>query len=379
MQRTQRFDTLDGLRERVRAEFGDSARVIGIERVSKGGLAAVLGRGGQTPYYEATIEVPDGVGPDGAVAELELTVADRVGIAALLAEANAADESTLLPADDPATTSAEFDALISQLREHAGLSPEPSVQPSSQPRQVPVQDPSRQQAPPSAQAEIRRPVTVVRPAPDVDEQVRAGRHVTGPSPVTGSNDDRAATDSTRAAAIRFPTLPAPEPSKLVAAGVPVPVPTVAAESGDLVIVAGYPETVVAGATRVAAGLRARLHPAGRVQLEGADPIDGRRAAIAARWNAVNDDAVVVVALGLEPGDPVEELVRAINPDQIWLHIAAGSRPADVRTLMAPLAAAASITALSVFGVARTVDPAALNALGVPVGLVDGERASSARL
>lgn len=322
MRRTQRFDTLDGLRERVRDEFGESARVIGVERVSKGGLAAVLGRGGQTPYYEATIEVPDAIGPDGAAAELELTVADRVGIAALLADANAADEAPLSRADDAAATSAEFDALISQLREHAGLGAEPAESPLAP-----------------------RHSSAAHPAEALQFPVIPDAGVPGEVP-TGSRA-------------------APEP----------PVPRVASEAGDLVLVAGYPEAVGAGAARLAAGLRARLHPAGRLQLAGADPIDSRRSAIAARWNAVNDDAIVVVALGLEPGDPVEELVRAINPDQIWLHLAAGSRPADARALMAPLAAASSVTALSVFGVSRTLDPAALNALGVPVGLVDGEPAA----
>ena len=99
--------TLDEVRVAVRTEFGAAARIVAAERVTTPGIGGLFRRA----HVEATIEVP---GPD-ELPTARVAIADgaakRVGIAALLADAEAA-EARIAGGDGTATARADAFASV---------------------------------------------------------------------------------------------------------------------------------------------------------------------------------------------------------------------------------------------------------------------------
>ncbi|MCJ0702318.1 hypothetical protein FRIG_14450 [Frigoribacterium faeni] len=80
-------ESLDELRRRVREAHGPGARIVAAQRVTVGGVGGLFAR----KHYEATVDVPD-PSADQPSARVTITPpASRAGIAALLADADAAD------------------------------------------------------------------------------------------------------------------------------------------------------------------------------------------------------------------------------------------------------------------------------------------------
>ncbi|MFJ3034919.1 hypothetical protein ACIPC2_10950 [Curtobacterium pusillum] len=99
--------TLDEVRDAVRAEFGAGARIVAAERVTTPGIGGLF----RKAHVEATVEVP---APD-EVPTARVAIADgpatRVGIAALLADAEAA-EARIAGGDGTASTRADAFASV---------------------------------------------------------------------------------------------------------------------------------------------------------------------------------------------------------------------------------------------------------------------------
>ncbi|WFR66135.1 hypothetical protein P9139_14085 [Curtobacterium flaccumfaciens] len=99
--------TLDEVRASVRAEFGAAARIVAAERVTTPGIGGLFRRA----HVEATVEVP---APD-EVPTARVAIADgavkRVGIAALLADAEEA-EARIAGGDGTASTRADAFASV---------------------------------------------------------------------------------------------------------------------------------------------------------------------------------------------------------------------------------------------------------------------------
>ncbi|WP_439691492.1 hypothetical protein ACRQ4B_11030 [Curtobacterium sp. SP.BCo] len=99
--------TLDEVRDAVRAEFGAGARIVAAERVTTPGLGGLFRRA----HVEATVEVP---APD-EVPTARVAISDgptkRVGIAALLADAEEA-EARIAGGDGTASTRADAFASV---------------------------------------------------------------------------------------------------------------------------------------------------------------------------------------------------------------------------------------------------------------------------
>jgi hypothetical protein len=99
--------TLDEVRDAVRAEFGAGARIVAAERVTTPGIGGLFRRA----HVEATVEVP---APD-EVPTARVAIADgpatRVGIAALLADAEEA-EARIAGGDGTASTRADAFASV---------------------------------------------------------------------------------------------------------------------------------------------------------------------------------------------------------------------------------------------------------------------------
>jgi len=96
---------LDELRRRVRLEHGPGARIVAAERIVEGGIGGFFAR----QRFEATVEVPDA--PRGEPVVFDLLA--RAGIAALLAEAEEADDLVAAcPAVGVSTASESFDRVL---------------------------------------------------------------------------------------------------------------------------------------------------------------------------------------------------------------------------------------------------------------------------
>ncbi len=155
--------TLDEVRDAVRAEFGAGARIVAAERVTTPGIGGLF----RKAHVEATVEVP---APD-EVPTARVAIADgpatRVGIAALLADAEAA-EARIAGGDGTASTRA--DAFASVLDGFVadgitGSAPRPAPVPPEVPE--PGQGGSRLQAVDALVADpvVSRPGGTARPVP----------------------------------------------------------------------------------------------------------------------------------------------------------------------------------------------------------------------
>ena len=105
-------DSVEDLRARLRTEFGPAAKIVKADWVPASGF----GRFKKPRHVEATVEVPD------TVPQLDVPTASRIGIAALLADADNAQDRFAGRASDP--VAADFDDLMMELDNLSATVPE---------------------------------------------------------------------------------------------------------------------------------------------------------------------------------------------------------------------------------------------------------------
>ena len=251
--------TLDDLRDAVRTEFGAGARIVGAERVTSGGIGGLF----RSAHVEATVEVPTATRPDRRTGRHRRRSRQRIGIAALLADAEAA-EARIAGADGTSTARADAFASVLDGFVADGIAPTPT------PALVALEALDGPDAP-DAGAPVPAPHRASRPAPPVCQEAR-------PHLATSSRSARPAPAAGRA-----------------------PVPAVLSSDGDLVLLVGRMRDVDAAAGAFAA----------RHGLHGTDAQD-RRAGILARAEGVReghallgvaawDDRAALAGLGAGPG------------------------------------------------------------------------------
>jgi len=361
--------SLEEIRSKAEAQYGPSARIVSAERVISPGIAGLFAAN----RYEAVVEVqpkhdvvtgevvPDAdILSEGEIVERAAAAADaprasvkdmprrpdasgsaRVAaapghqlqgdaIAALLAEADAA-ELTLHRSASPgvSTESPDFAELLDQLG--SGLRPSVGAeQPGpGQPAQ-PEEGAGERSAPARSQAATPSSVS--------------------PSPVRSA-------------------MPAPVRSAL-----PVPL----SGTGDLVVLVGLGDDALdtALSMSIAAG-GADVRTAGELSAYGHLHLEGRQSATAARAHAVETEQTVLAAFGL--GRARNTLARlqaisALSPDQLWVVVDAGRKHEDTARWVGLLRARLEVAAVAVVGAADTGTPESVDALGLPVGWIDGRPA-----
>lgn len=355
--------SLEEIRSKAEAQYGPAARIVSAERVISPGIAGLFAAN----RYEAIIEVqpkhdvvtgevvPDAdilaegeivdpprdaardtprEDPRDAQRDMQREARPRVpggprpapghelqgdAIAALLAEADAA-ELTLHRTGGPgvSTESPGFAELLDQLG--SGLRP---------------------------------------PAP---EPARSGPRVSA-LPGSGAGEPPA------------PRQPVSAPSPRAAAPARETVPVPLSGTGDLVVLVGLDDDALdtALAMSIAAG-GADVRTAGELSAYGHLHLDGRQSATAARAHAVETEQTVLAAFGL--GKARHTLARlqaiaALSPDQLWVVVDAGRKPEDTARWVGLLRARLDVAAVAVVGAADTATPESVDALGLPVGWIDG--------
>ncbi|WP_058750159.1 hypothetical protein [Curtobacterium oceanosedimentum] len=311
--------TLEAVRDALRAEFGAGARIVSAERVSTPGIGGLFRR----THVEAVVEVPDPLDPPTARVAIADGPVTRIGIAALLADAEAA-EARIAAGDGTASTRA--DAFASVLDGFAADGIGTVATTAGAPR-------------PSGRG--------IDPGPVDGAGVRLQEGSAPVATVPGDDTDR--TGGTH-------PVPGPRAVDLLVAPVhavaPVlPVPAVRSADGDLVLLVGRPGDVDA-----AAGVFA-----GRYGLRPTDAAD-RRAGILARAEGVRNGHAL---LGVSAWDDAATM-EGLAADQVWVVVDVGRKTEDSRAVVLAVAGRVSVAGVVAIGARETATPESVHQLGLPV-------------
>ncbi|AMM19718.1 hypothetical protein AX769_05610 [Frondihabitans sp. PAMC 28766] len=362
--------TLDEIATKVRDDYGPRARIVEAQRVTSGGLG-IAGLF-QKRYVEATVELPergrraarspvDGhrgtpTEPPPAQQAFSPSPAQRVGLAALLADADEADEG--------------FDAVLSGAQDATGPgaptgSAGTTPPPSASARLAPAPALSTRS---DAFAELMDDLAFNGVAPEPVASAPAAAPASAPGPAAPASGAGAAGAGAGAAGAGRGVPAGATPSDPAA-------PALLDGPGDLVVVIGERPDVVATAQAIADGSTG-TRPAVRVAGAAANgrfvAVDDRRAALEARAAGVELDRATIVAVGWDAAAPalVPEIVAALAADQIWIAVDAGRKHADTERWLAAVTATVAADGLAAHGLRGTSTPDTVLALGLPVGWRD---------
>jgi hypothetical protein len=308
--------TLDDIAARVREEHGPRARIVEASRVTSGGLG-IAGLFSKR-YVEATVELPErgrrAAGrpvPDAPAEAFSPTPAQRVGLAALLADADDADEGF----DGILSGSQEPGSSASGGRSLAGGASAPSA-PAAPPAAAAPTVSTRSHAFADLMDDLA--FNGVVPAPVVPPQTPTPPAVFVPvTPASGAAERSAGGGSAAPASSRSS----------------VDAPALLDGPGDLIVVLGERPEVVAVAQAIAegsTGTRPSVRVAGSAVNGRFVAVDDRRSALDARAAGVQLDRATIVALGWDSAHPAAaaSIVEALGPDQVLIAVDAGRKHAD---------------------------------------------------
>ena len=364
--------TLTGLAARVAAEYGPDARIVDTTESVVGGIAGIFGK----RVVDVTVELPDRAAPDGAH---EFSMRSRVGLAALLEDADAAE---LGPAsaygDDPwsvpapaaavSTQGGDFASVLDALRidvepaETGGGTP---ARPLRRTPAVPAPEVFTQVRPPRAPMRAitaATPVRVLEATP-----VRRAPHPPQPAPVRPPQP--APATPAEVAAVQQYVWATPKPRSRMGRTTPGAPPPQRNRAGDLLLLVGIGEDPM----RVAKALRDRMQKGyvcdgGMLEGNTRRRVDDRRGAVAARAYGVRSDQPVIVAYGVGMGPLAErelEQLMSIDSDQAWLVVDAAREPEETLEWTGRLRGRLQVDAVASLRAQRGVRHEAIAAIGLP--------------
>ena len=353
--------TLDDIAARVREEHGPRARIVEASRVTSGGLG-IAGLFSKR-YVEATVELPErgrrAAGrpvPDAQAEAFSPTPAQRVGLAALLADADDADEGfdgILLGTQEPGSSASGGPSA-------AGVTSSPSA--PAVPPAPPVPPAPAVSTRSHAFADLMDDLAFngVVPAPVAAPPAPTPPAVFAPVPQASGAAGRSAGGGAAA--------PAPSRSSADA-------PALLDGPGDLIVVLGERPDVVAVAQAIAegsTGTRPSVRVAGSAVNGRFVAVDDRRTALEARAAGVELDRATIVAVGWDSAHPAAaaSIVDAVGPDQVLIAVDAGRKHADTERWFSAATASVAADGLAVYGVAGTSTPETVLSLPLPVGWQD---------
>lgn len=366
--------TLSGLAARVAEQYGPEARIVDTEESVVGGIGGLFGK----RVIDVVVQVPDHAAPDGAH---EFSMRSRVGLAALLDDADAMDlgpasafgpESVPPPAPGPANVSTQggdFASVLDALRidvepsDGAGGTP---ARPLRRRRPEPPPVPTTFTAIPATPRSGPRPGGAAAVAPVRRPEPRALRAI---GPAAPPAPPPALSPELAEAAAREYQWATPTPRSRMGMTAPGAPPPPRTRSGDLLLLVGVGDDAV----RVAKAVRDRLQKGyvcdgGSVEGNTRRRVDDRRGAIAARAYAVRSEQPVIVAYGIGDGDvddPRYGGLLSIDSDQAWLVVDAGRRPEQTLAWTDRLRGRLQVDAVASIGAVRGERQEAVTAIGLP--------------
>lgn len=307
--------SLEELKAKVLAEHGSRARVISVETVTTGGIGGFFGH----RHYEITVEVQDGP-------------------------------------ESPVHYGQVHDAASKQ-----GAAPPTPAAPTS---------PARPSArPPAASPAAAKPSPPVKTGLDAllddadgEDTVSYQRAADGFPVSTSSREFANILDELESVT----ATPRPgEPSK------PLPVPTLLASQGDLVVIIGLGRDALPVAKTMAAAVgRAEVATSGTLNATGLARVADRRDALLARARGVERRETLFVAVGITSGgvhaSSQATAIAQLRADQIWAVVDASSKAEDTARWVRKVSSVVQVDA--VVGIQRdaTMTPETVNTLGLPV-------------
>ena len=346
---------LEGLLARVRAEHGDEARIIRADRVRSGGIAGFFAR----ERYQLTVAVEARTQPAGqpAAPRTLLDLADAVSAREAAEPAAAAGRRHRATAGAPVSTDgAAFAEVLSRLQREvadiplapaAGAAPVDAADDQDDPAPVvPLQRHPREGTQPAlTQPAGTRPVPRAAQVPDPGEDLEE-----------------------MLAWIRtLPAVPAPR----YGAGQVVAVLGALPQALEVATVLGRQCGLTAAS--VLAAVPGDAAPVSARRRLG-DPVSAasRRTRLARLAHAT----VVAVDAGLHlrPEGWVEDMLQALSPAFTWGVVDATAKVTDV---VRWAAAVGGVDALALENAEASGDPEAVLAARIPVGMIDGRRATPA--
>jgi len=353
----------------VRAEYGPSVKITALRRVRRGGVLGFFAREYDSIGFEvpdqtaATDPAPRPVGRHAVHDESTLTIED------LIDRSNSADgpvSASGRPATQIPQSNSQFADLLSRLvaaapaaREIRGEEPEP------------------------AWAELADPPPPVD-RPPVDRRPAARATGPGAGPTARVRFDTLA--DLRALGVPLTISSEINSTSLLAAieeivsGLPV-APEPPAQAGDLIVIAGAADQLEVAVAQLAVAAHvpadavwhASQLVSGKRTITG--PLDAARQALTMRAGATAS----IIAVELER-PPVtgryswsSQVIAALGPTAVWAAVDAGRKTDDLRAELDRLGA---IDALIVAGAGGTCSPASVWDLDIPIGILDGRRASA---
>jgi len=317
--------TLEAVRAAVRAEFGPGARIVSAERVTTPGIGGLFKRA----HVEAVVEVPDPGTPVTARVAIADTPVTRVGIAALLAEADET-EARIARADGTATARADAFASVLDGFVADGIAPR-APRPTADPPEAGRVDGAGSRLQDGSDWRDAADLADGRDRGDGgDRRDGRDRRPGGAGAVVAS----AAVDGVLGAALVGASLPA-----------------VRSADGDLVLLVGRAGDVDAAAGVFAARYALRATPA-------AD----RRSGILARADGVRQGHAL---LGVAAWDDAAT-VAGLAPDQVWVVVDVGRKHEDTVAMVAAVASRTPVAGIVAIGAGETATPESVHRLGVPV-------------
>lgn len=357
--------SLEEIRSKAEAQYGPSARIVSAERVISPGIAGLFAAN----RYEAIVEVQP---------KHDVVTGEVVPDADILSEGEIVERAAATSADAPRDTVREAPRRTeTPPSTRIAAAPAHQLQGDAIAALLAEAD--------AAELTLHRTGTpgVSTESPDFAElldQLGSGLRPTSagagqPDPDRAARPGNGAGERTAPAHDRVP----PSPSVRNAAPAREPVPVPLSGTGDLVVLVGLGDDAMdtALAMSIAAG-GADVRTAGELSAYGHLHLDGRQSATAARAHAVETEQTVLAAFGL--GKARNTLARlqaisALSPDQLWVVVDAGRKHEDTARWVSLLRARLEVAAVAVVGAADTGTPESVDALGLPVGWIDGRPAT----
>ena len=362
--------TLTGLAARVAAEYGPDARIVDTTESIVGGIAGIFGK----RVVDVTVELPDRAAPDGAH---EFSMRSRVGLAALLEDADAAELgpasaygddpwSVPAPASAVSTQGGDFASVLDALRidvepaETGGGTPARPLRRTEPPLTPQLFTQVRPPRPPMRAITAATPVRVLEATP-VRRAPAKPQPAAPPQPAPATPAE--------VAAVQQYVWATAKPRSRMGRTTPGAPPPQRNRAGDLLLLVGIGEDPM----RVAKALRDRMQKGyvcdgGALEGNTRRRVDDRRGAVAARAYGVRSDQPVIVAYGVGMGPLAEqeiEQLMSIDSDQAWLVVDAAREPDETLEWTGRLRGRLQVDAVASLRAQRGVQHEAIAAIGLP--------------